>query len=577
MVNHVGFVSAAIKLQRLVTENETLASDLVQANKELLQENEKLLNELNSSNTLRLAEELEKAQRANELMIADKELLFQQSEKKKRESERIIADKERAFQMSEKDKRASELIIANKELAFQQSEKSKRASELVIAEKELAFQQAEKGKREAELIIIDKELTLETERGRRSKELLVVNEILASKNLEMKKRASELAIANKEKIELLAQLLQSQKMESLGIMAGGIAHDMNNILGAILSLASAHLILQPRESPTYPAFETIRDAATRGGEMVKRLLNFARQSPAGNRCTDLNAVILEEVRLLEYHALNTIHLNLDLAPDLHLIDGEAGALTHMFMNLCVNAVDAMPQGGVLTLETRNQGDADVEVVVADTGCGMTREILERAMVPFFTTKEEGKGTGLGLSIVYTTVKAHDGQMEIQSEPGQGTRILLTFPVTRNAQSAPPFHLPPGEAASTANLAVLIVDDDELILRSTRMLLEVLGHGVTAARSGEAALELLEGGLRPDLVLLDMNMPGMGGKGTLPLLRGLRPTVPVLLVTGRADQDALDLVEAHAGVTLLAKPFTIEELQQRIHDASEPEPLPRALA
>ena len=369
--------------------------------------------------------------------------------------------------------------------------------------------------------------------------------------------------AEAENRQLQAQLQQAQKMESLGRLAGGVAHDMNNVLGAILSLASAHLVIQPEDSPAYPAFETIRDAATRGGEMVKRLLTFARQHPIEQRDLDLNALLLEEVRLLERTTLARVHLELDLAPDLDPIHGDGSAVAHVFMNLCVNAVDAMGDGGTLTFRTRNLAGHQVEVVVQDTGCGMTREVLARAMDPYFTTKEVGKGTGLGLALVHTTMTAHQGHVSLESEPGLGTKVRLIFPATaaQGAGQEPPAPVQPWP--SPAALNVLLIDDDELIQKSTRMLLEVLGHAVTVAAGGEEALGQVEQGLRPELVVLDMNMPGLGGKGTLPRLRELLPGVPVLLATGRADQEALDLVAAHPCVTLMTKPFSFEDLRDHV--------------
>ena len=161
--------------------------------------------------------------------------------------------------------------------------------------------------------------------------------------------------------------------------------------------------------------------------MVKSLLNFARQSPTEEHELDMNAILREEVELLERTTLAKIRLEMDLASDLRPILGDASALTHAFMNLCVNAVDAMPENGTLTLRTRNVDNDWIEVLVEDTGTGMPREVLEKAMDPFFTTKGVGKGTGLGLSMVYSTVKAHRGQIEIQSEPGQGTRVRMRFP------------------------------------------------------------------------------------------------------------------------------------------------------
>jgi signal transduction histidine kinase len=244
---------------------------------------------------------------------------------------------------------------------------------------------------------------------------LVIIDITEKKQAEEQQRLAEI------------QHQQGQKMESLGSLAGGIAHDMNNVLGAILGLASAHLDIQPVGSPAYRAFDTISKAAARGAKMVRGLLTFARQNPAEEKEVDLNAILQEEVRILGSTTLSKIRLELDLASDLRPILGDAGALTHAFMNLCVNAVDAMPETGTLTLRTRNVDEGWVEVEVQDTGTGMRKEILEKALNPFFTTKEVGKGTGLGLSIVYSLVKAHHGQMELLSEPGRGTRVKMRFP------------------------------------------------------------------------------------------------------------------------------------------------------
>lgn len=369
--------------------------------------------------------------------------------------------------------------------------------------------------------------------------------------------------AEEERQRLQYRLQQTQKMESLGSLAGGVAHDMNNVLAAILGLASAHLETQPEGSPVHRAFNTISKAATRGGMMVKSLLNFARQTPMENLDLDFNAIIREEVHLLERTTLAKVRLEMDLAADLRLIRGDAGALTHAIMNLCVNAVDAMPEDGRLLLRTRNKGEDRVEVFVEDTGTGMPREVLERALDPFFTTKEHGKGTGLGLSMVYSTVKAHQGQLEIRSQPGMGTCVRMSFPAseTRSLPSGPPAE-PQLEAASRAQ-TVLVIDDDGLVQCSMRTVLESLGYRVSMAADGEEALAQLQAGLRPDVAILDMNMPGMGGGKTLPRLRALLPALPILLSTGRVDQAVLDLVESHERVALLPKPFSNKEMQKQL--------------
>ena len=370
------------------------------------------------------------------------------------------------------------------------------------------------------------------------------------------------AEADKERLQ--AHLQQAQKMESLGSLAGGVAHDMNNVLAAILGLASAHVETQPTDSRIRKALQTIIKASERGGKMVQGLLSFARQSPAEQRELDMNAVLREEVQLLERTTLAKISLALDLAPDLRPTRGDAGALMNAFMNLCVNAVDAMPEQGTLTLRTRNVDDDWIEVSVEDTGAGMTKEVLEKAIDPFFTTKEVGKGTGLGLSMVFSTVKAHQGQMDIQSEPGRGTQVRMRFPVLHSDHPAVE---PAAEARRTTaprELTLLLVDDDELVQYALQDMLRTLGHAVASASSGEEAIAMVDAGFEPDLVILDVNMPGLGGAETLPRLRALQPDLPILLATGRVDQAALDLVQTLPGVSLLAKPIALKDLQQHLN-------------
>jgi CheY-like chemotaxis protein len=324
---------------------------------------------------------------------------------------------------------------------------------------------------------------------------------------------------------LQAQLQQAQKMDSLGCLAGGVAHDMNNVLAAILALASANLGPEAEHGPSYLAFDTIAKAAVRGGQVVKSLLSVARESPAEVRDLDINALLQEEIRLLERTTLAKVRLEVDLAADLRPIRGDGSALSHAFINLCVNAVEAMAGNGVLTLRTRNVDNAWIELLVGDTGCGMTKIVQAQALNPFFTTKEVGKGTGLGLSMVYRTVRSHNGQLDIQSEPGRGTRMRLRFPAIEPAAGpAAPASIPQPRRSKGA-LSVLLVDDDELIRSSVERLLAAMGHTVTAVASGEAALVLLEADFRPEVVILDINMPGIGGCGTLPRLRALRPICP----------------------------------------------------
>jgi PAS domain S-box-containing protein len=394
--------------------------------------------------------------------------------------------------------------------------------------------------------------------GFQEREVTLLEEAAAHISFGLDHIASE-----EQRRKLEAELTHTQKMESLGSLAGGVAHDMNNVLGAILGLASMQMDEAPDDSALKKNMETITKACRRGATLVKGLLGFARQGLAEEKVLNLNVLVQESVALLERTTLQKVHLHVDLANDLSAIQGDPGALSHALLNLCVNAVDAMPQGGTLTLTTRNEADNIVLLEIADTGTGMPKAILDKAMEPFFTTKPQGKGTGLGLSIVYGAIKAHHGKVEIQSELGTGTRVILRFPSCKSPAQDIESDSGSRRTPKQRTLHVLLVDDDELIQQSVREILKSLGHSTTIAASGEEALVKLRDGLSPDLVILDMNMPGMGGARTLPLIRFLLPTVPVFLSTGRIDQMALELVESHQHVTLLAKPFEYGELQQRL--------------
>ena len=387
----------------------------------------------------------------------------------------------------------------------------------------------------------------------------VVTHFVASKE-----NITEALKLDEERQHLAQQFAQSQKLEGLGRLAGGVAHDMNNVLGAILAMASSSLEQLPGDSPMRHHLDTISRAAHRGGQVVRSLLNFARQAPAEEGPVDLNAVVQEVVQLLKWTTLAKVSLELDLEEGLQPIQGDGATLVHAFMNLCVNAVDAMTGEGTLTLQTRSAGPERVEVRVRDTGSGMTREVLRRALDPFFTTKGIGKGTGLGLAMVDGVIKAHRGAFELESEPGQGTCAIIRFPALAHVARVP--EAGPGRPEATRTLNLLVVDDDELMQGAMRDLLGMLGHEALISGSGEEALaELGQGAF--DGVILDINMPGLGGEGTLPRLRALQAALPVLLVTGKADQTALDLAARFPRVALLPKPFTLAQLRKQLESWS----------
>ena len=367
-----------------------------------------------------------------------------------------------------------------------------------------------------------------------------------------------------ERRRLESEVMHAQKLESLGSLASGIAHDMNNVLAAILGLASALQVKHGEDPGLVRAFATIERAATRGKELVAGLTNFSRKGLRKPQIMDLNELIQSELDLLQHTTLQRVQVVADLARPLPQIMGERDFLGAALMNLCINALDGMPEGGTLSLATRQLDGDRVEVEVADTGTGMPAEVLARALEPFFTTKPVGKGTGLGLSMVYGTMKAHGGSMEIDSHPGLGTRVRLRFPSLEAGIGAFP---EPGPAPAQAGtpLRILVVDDDELIRSTIPGMLELLGHAVLVEASATGALACLEAGAALDLVIMDHNMPGLSGAEAVPRILALRPGLPILIVTGHQDQALQQALRQHPGVAVLGKPFAFEALQARLRD------------
>jgi len=369
--------------------------------------------------------------------------------------------------------------------------------------------------------------------------------------------------AERERRRLEAELLHAQKLESIGSLAGGVAHDMNNILVGILGLTSMLQQQYTLDPALAKALASIRRAGDRGRKLVRSLTDFARKGLDDAQPVDLNELVAAELDLLRSTTLQKIDLVEDLAPDLPRVLGEPAALTNAIMNLCVNAVDAMPAGGVLCLQTRANPAGEVEVIVTDTGQGMAPEVLARAMEPFFTTKPPGKGTGLGLPGVYGTLKAHGGSVQLTSEVARGTRVVLRFPRYAPEEATPPHLAAPAPAGSAQALFILVVDDDPVIQETLPSLLGFLGHRCRLAVGGQEALDLLAGGLAVDLVILDHNMPGLSGADTLVRLREALPQLPVLLSTGFLEPGVEELTHRFPGVALLYKPYSLAGIRRKL--------------
>lgn len=348
-----------------------------------------------------------------------------------------------------------------------------------------------------------------------------------------------------------------QRLESVGRLAGGVAHEMNNILGAIMSVST---LLLRRNGPDSRQIELILEATRRGRDVVKKLVDFARKDMASSTSLDLNRLIRSEAELLASTTLKKIDLLMDLEDGLPWIQGEASELSNVLMNLCVNAIDSMPDGGSLCIRTRAGGTDTVELLVEDSGAGMSKEVLSQAMEPFFTTKPPGKGTGLGLAMVYGTVRAHGGSINLESTPGRGTRVTIRLPgVIQSAGVEGLAHAPPGGGGSEP-LGILLIDDDPLIRESGSLILGSLGHHVTVACGGEAALDLVVDGLETELIILDLNMPTMDGLATLRALRPLRPSLPIFIASGFIDEEIRARLTDHGPVSFLSKPYSVEEFQ-----------------
>jgi PAS domain S-box-containing protein len=364
-----------------------------------------------------------------------------------------------------------------------------------------------------------------------------------------------------ERRKLETEIQHAQKLDSLGSLAGGIAHDMNNVLAAILGMATLLQIKRDGDESLIKSLRTIENAAGRGRDLVKGLTDFARKGLQQAKEMDLNALIRKELDLLIRTSRQRYTFEVQLEEPLPRILGESSTLGSAFMNLCVNAFDAMPKGGSLTIRTTIE-EGWVCLLVADTGEGIPADILHRVTEPFFTTKPPGRGTGLGLAMVYGTVKAHGGVLEIQSEVGKGTRILMKFPPVATGPTAE-------VAGDQANmkperlLQVLLVDDDALIRDILPPMLEQLGHRVVSASSGLEAIRRLDAGLQADLVILDHNMPGMTGAETLPRIFQLRPELRVIIATGFLDTELKMLLSSFPAVLTLQKPFSLEELRQML--------------
>jgi signal transduction histidine kinase len=365
------------------------------------------------------------------------------------------------------------------------------------------------------------------------------------------------------------QLRQSQKMETLGTLAGGVAHDFNNQLTAILGNARIALDETPAEGPLRTALLDLERAAEHCAQLTRGLLAFARRAPVRAQAIDVARSVGEVASLLRATLPQGIALRTACDPALRSGLGDPTQLQQILLNLCVNARDAVGERGEIAIEAHDRlldaaacaGRAGarpgrfVELAVRDDGVGMDARVLGRIFDPFFTTKPLGAGTGLGLAIVYGLVRANQGWIDVESEPGRGTTFRVWLPAL-DAPPPPPSDAPHGPRAGTER--ILLAEDEDVVRRVARLALQREGYTVIEARDGAEAVERLRAGERVDLAVLDLSMPRLGGLEALAELRALAPGLPAILTSGHFAE-----ADATADVEFLPKPYRPETLAERV--------------
>jgi PAS domain S-box-containing protein len=374
------------------------------------------------------------------------------------------------------------------------------------------------------------------------------------------------------------RLRQAQKMEAVGHLAGGVAHDFNNILSVIISYNGFILEQLPRDSPIREDALQVKAAAEKAVALTRQLLAFSRKQVIEPREIDANEAVRNLGKMLGRLIGEHIAIELKLAPDAGVIKSDPGQLDQVLINLAVNARDAMPGGGRLVIETARveldeayaktrPGMAPGEhvmIAVSDTGTGMSREIQERAFEPFFTTKGKGKGTGMGLSMVYGAVKQNGGDVHLYSEPSKGTIFKLYFP--RIGTSIEKALSKDAARANGKGERILLVEDDEAVRRAAVRILEGAGYRVEQAPDAEAALSIVRSGQKFDLVLTDVVMPGIGGVELGRRLAKSHPQLPILYASGYTDDMLSQQGLLGPGTFIVSKPFERDSLLQKISEA-----------
>jgi two-component system cell cycle sensor histidine kinase/response regulator CckA len=403
-----------------------------------------------------------------------------------------------------------------------------------------------------------------------------VNESLQHVNAMLEKRVEERTRSLKLAEE---RFFQSQKLEGIGRLAGGVAHDFNNLLTVINGYAEMALDgLKPSDS-VYACLKDIASAGRRAAALTRQLLAFSRRQISAPRLMDLNAVVVDMEKMLRRLIHEDVRLNVVQGKDLKQILADPSQIEQVVMNLVVNAGDAMPQGGQLTMETSNVVlDADslqavpecspgsyVLLSVTDTGIGMDEKTRARLFEPFFTTKEPGKGTGLGLATVYGIVRNSMGLIWVYSEPGKGTSVKVYFPSNSAAPELRPQAAEEPEELPKGSEHLMVVEDDQQVRQLTQGVLAKAGYPVVAAASPDEALRLLERGEKVNLLVTDLMMPGMNGWELAAKVQEMRPGTRVLYLSGYAGGAVSAQGMLGQAVDFLEKPYAPTQLAKKVRE------------
>ena len=373
------------------------------------------------------------------------------------------------------------------------------------------------------------------------------------------------------------QLVQGQKMEGLGTLAGGIAHDFNNILAIILGYTTQIEKWMARPEHIPGAIKVIKEAVERGASLVQQLLTSARQAEARLSSLDLNSLVRELDKMLRATFPKTIDFELNLQPDFPSVTADRSQIHQVLLNLCVNARDAMPNGGTLTLETSLAPGSELAqfftgadanryacIRVRDSGSGMTPEVKAHIFEPFFTTKERAKGTGLGLSVVYGVINNHRGFVQVESEPSVGTTFSIYLPVLRPEELSMTGASEPDSAKRWEPQTILLVEDEEMLRDLGTEILKGEGYRVLVAKDGLEAVEMFEANRDAiGLVVCDLGLPRLGGRDVFLRMKEIKPSVRALVVSGYLEPGQRSEILKAGVIDTIQKPYDFNELVAKI--------------